>query len=106
YLLSGPTLTIKPAHAADCKCETNPTFDDALGCALASDTAVEELIDRLAGSSAAASVQELAKRQRGVEQTREQQNSIIVRSDERLVEAGLRITSAARHSIGSCHRGR
>lgn len=81
YLLSGPTLTIKPAHAADCKCESSPSFDEALECALTSDTAVLELIDRLAGSSPAASVQELAGRLREFEQTRERQIAIFIRPD-------------------------
>jgi hypothetical protein len=81
YLLSGPTLTIDPAHAVDCRCGPAPTFDDAVWCALSSDEALDELIDRLAGSTPAASIQELASRLREFERTRERQIANFARPD-------------------------
>lgn len=81
YLTSGPTLTIAPSHAMDCKCDGDPTFDDALRCALTSDDALDELIDRLAGSSAAASIQDLATRLRDVERTKDREIAKFTRED-------------------------
>lgn len=81
YLSSGPELNIDPAHAADCRCDSAPGFEDALSCALTSDLAVFDMIDRLAGSSAAASVQELAGRLREVEQTKALQIARFTRAD-------------------------
>lgn len=81
YLTSGPELNIDPAHAADCRCDSTPRFEDALSCALTSDLAVFDMIDRLAGASAAASVQELASRLREVEQTKALQIARFTRAD-------------------------
>ena len=81
YLSSGPTLSIKPAHAMDCQCGDHPSYADALRCALSSDDALDELIDRLSGSSAAASVQNLAARLREVERTKDRQIANFTRDD-------------------------
>jgi len=81
YLSSGPELNIDPAHAADCRCGSAPSFEDALGCALTSDLAVFDMIDRLGGSSAAASVQELATRLRELEETKDRQIARFTRPD-------------------------
>lgn len=81
YLSSGPELNVDPAHAADCRCDAAPSFEDALQCALTSDLAVFDMIDRLAGSSAASSVQELANRLREVEQTKALQIARFTRAD-------------------------
>jgi hypothetical protein len=59
----------------------NPTFDEALGCALASDEALDEVIDLLAGSSAAASVQDLAARLRDLERTKDRDIAKFTRAD-------------------------
>ena len=81
YLPSGPTLTIEPTHAMDCRCESNPTFEDALQCALTSDEALDEVIDHVAGASPTRSVQDLAVRLRQVERTKDQQIARFTRSD-------------------------
>ncbi len=81
YLSSGPELNVDPAHAADCRCDSAPSFDDALECALTSDLAVFDMIDRLGGSSAAASVPELATRLRELEETKDRQIARFTRQD-------------------------
>src|SRR5690606_10996516 len=45
YLSSGPELNVDPAHAVDCRCDSAPSFNDALGRALTSDLAAFDMID-------------------------------------------------------------
>src|SRR5690606_27261295 len=42
YLSSGPTLSLDPLHVADCHCDTDPNFHEALNCAWQSDAALTE----------------------------------------------------------------
>ena len=81
YLPSGPTLTIQPTHAMDCRCEENPSFDDALQCALTSDEALDEVIDRIENGPAASSVHDLAARLREVERTKDREIAKYTRED-------------------------
>jgi hypothetical protein len=81
HLMPGPTLTIAPAHAMDCRCDSQPTFEEALGCALSSDAALDELIDRISGSSRAPSVQDLAARLRDLERTKDREIAKFTRED-------------------------
>lgn len=80
-LMPGPTLTVKPAHAMDCQCDGEPTFDEALACALTSDEALDELIDHLQASSAASSLQDLATRLREAERMKDRQIAKFTRQD-------------------------
>ncbi len=73
YLPLGTDLTSGPTHGVDCQCGSNPTFDEALECVLSSDGPLDDLIDQLADSSAATSVQELAARLSEFERTRDRQ---------------------------------
>ena len=72
-LPTGTDLTIEPAHAVNCRCDEEPSFDEALSCALASDAALDEVIDKIAGSSAARSIQDLAARLRELERTKQRE---------------------------------
>jgi hypothetical protein len=81
YLLPGPLPTIDPAHAMDCRCGSDPGFEDVLSCSLRSDGALDELIDLIAASNAAQSIQDLASSLRELERTRERQIAKFTRSD-------------------------
>lgn len=81
HLMSGQALTIQPAHAMDCQCSEEPTFDAALACALTSDAALDELIDLLQSSNAAQSIQDLAARLREAERTKDRQIAKFTRED-------------------------
>ncbi len=81
YLISGPTLSSDAIHAAQCRCEGEPSFHDALSCALTSDRRLDELLDRIKDCSAATSVIELAKRLRDLEHTKDQQIAKFTRED-------------------------
>ena len=73
YLISGPTLSADAIHAEKCCCESKPSFDDVLACALASDRRLDELLDRIEDCTAAPSVISLAKRLRDLQQTKDMQ---------------------------------
>lgn len=81
YLIAGPTLSADAVHAAECRCEGQPNFQDVLACALTSDRRLDELLDRIEDCSAAPSVMELAKRLRDLEQTKDQQIAKFTRED-------------------------
>jgi hypothetical protein len=81
YLLSGPTPTIPPTHAMDCRCDSDPTFEDILSCSLCSDEALDELIDLIGVASAAPSVQELATALRELVRTKDRQIAKFSRTD-------------------------
>lgn len=81
YLSSGPVLSEAATHASDCNCGEDPSFHAALTCALTSDHLLEELFLRLEGSSAAASVLDLVKRLRDLEETKERQIANFTRPD-------------------------
>ena len=81
YLSSGPVLSSELAHASDCHCAQNPTFQEALGCALDSEPLVDQLLHRLEGSSAAPSVEALARRLRDLEETKNRQIANFTRQD-------------------------
>ena len=65
----------------DCRCENDPAFQEALACALTSDRLLDELLQRLEGSSAAPSVVHLAERLRKLEETKDIQIANFTRSD-------------------------
>ena len=81
YLTSGPVLSQEVTHASDCRCWSNPTFQEALACALESDHLLDQLLHRLEGCSAAPSVLDLAKRLRDLEETKERQIANFTRMD-------------------------
>lgn len=81
YLLPGVIPTFDPAHAMDCQCDSDPDFKDVLSCSLNSSGALDELIDLIAASNAAQSVQDLASRLRELEQSRERQIAKFTRLD-------------------------
>ncbi|WP_153557668.1 hypothetical protein [Roseimaritima sediminicola] len=81
YLISGPQLSSEALHAADCSCGHDPSFQDALGCALRSDQRLGEILDRLANCSAAGSVVELAERLQAFETTKDREIAKYVRQD-------------------------
>jgi len=81
YLISGPTLSADAIHAAQCRCEGEPSFLETLSCAFTSDRRLDELLDRIGDSSAAPSVIELAKRLRDLENTKDQQIAKFTRED-------------------------
>lgn len=81
YLSSGPMLSEEASLASDCHCADDPSFQAALTCALTSGPLLEELFSRLEGSSAAASVLDLVKRLRDLQQTRERQIANFTRQD-------------------------
>ena len=81
FLTSGPVLSDEVTHASDCQCAGNPTFQEALACALESDHLLDQLLHRLEGCSAARSVLELAKRLRGLEETKDRQIANFTRMD-------------------------
>ena len=81
YLPLGTGLTSGPTHGVDCQCGSNPTFEEALDCVLSSDGPLDELIDELADSSAAQTVQDLAARLRDFERTRDRQIANFARED-------------------------
>lgn len=74
-------LSEEASLASDCHCVDDPSFHDALTCALTSGPLLEELFSRLEGSSAAASVLDLVKRLRELQQTRERQIANFTRQD-------------------------
>lgn len=80
-LMPGPKLTIDATHATECQCAGDPTFDEALACALTSDAALDEVIDHLAAGSAARSIQDLATRLRELERTKDRQIAKFTRED-------------------------
>ncbi len=81
YLTSGPMLSNEVIHAKTCRCGSDPTFQDTLGCALESDHLLDQLLHRLEGCSAAASVLHLAERLRELEETKERQIANFTRMD-------------------------
>lgn len=81
YLSSGPSLSLDPLHVADCHCDTDPNFQEALDCAWKSDAALTEVIDRLSGATAASSIQELATRLRELEETKIREIAKFTRED-------------------------
>ncbi|EGF24390.1 hypothetical protein [Rhodopirellula baltica] len=81
YLISGPTLSTEAIHASECCCEGEPSFNDVLACASASDQRLDELLDRIEDFTAAPSVIELAKRLRDLQQTKDIQISNFTRED-------------------------
>ncbi|MEZ6151144.1 MAG: hypothetical protein R3C09_13560 [Pirellulaceae bacterium] len=81
FLTSGPVLSDEATHASDCHCDDNPTFQEALACALESDHLLDQLLHRLEGCSAAASVLSLAKRLRDLEETKNRQIANFTRQD-------------------------
>lgn len=81
YLVSGPTISAVAIHAADCQCESAPTFQDALACALTSDRRLDELLDRIEHCSAAVSIRELANRLREFETTKSREIAKFTRED-------------------------
>ncbi len=81
FLTSGPMLSDEATHASDCHCTGNPTFQDALACALESDHLLDQLLHRLEGCSAAPSAISLAKRLRDLEETKDRQIANFTRQD-------------------------
>lgn len=81
FLTSGPVLSAEVTHASDCHCADNPTFQEALACALESDHLLDQLLHRLEGCSAARSVLDLAKRLRDLEETKDRQIANFTRMD-------------------------
>lgn len=81
YLTSGPVLSREATHAPACHCADDSSFQDTLKCALTPDQLLEELLHRLEGCSAAASVLNLAKRLRELEQTKSRQIAKFTRMD-------------------------
>lgn len=81
YLITGPALSVGAMHAAACRCEGEPSFDDSLECALTSDSRLEEFFVRIEDSSAASSITALAKRLRDLERTKSQQIANFTRED-------------------------
>ena len=81
YLITGPALSVNAMHAAECRCDGEPSFEDSLACALTSDRRMDELIDRIEDSSAASTVAQLAKRFRDLERIKSQQSAKFTRQD-------------------------
>lgn len=81
YLLPGPTLIIDPDQGMEGLSGPQPTFDEILFSSLSSDAALDELIDLIAGSTAAASIQDLAQRLREHERTKDRQIANFTRKD-------------------------
>lgn len=81
FLTSGPTLSNEVTHAKECQCESTPSFQDALSCALTSDHLLDQLLHRLEGCSAAPSVLHLAERLRELEETKDVQVAKFTRMD-------------------------
>jgi len=81
YLIAGPKVSSDAMHAAECRCEDEPSFQDTLSCALTSDRRLDELLDRIEDCSAAPSVIDLAKRLRDLERTKDQQIAKFTRED-------------------------
>lgn len=81
YLTTGPALSVSAMHVAECRCGAEPSFDDSLDCALTADRRLDELIERIEGSGAALSVQDLGKRLRDLERTKSQQIANFTRGD-------------------------
>ncbi len=81
FLSFGPTVNVKLEELASCRHDDGPSWEDALECALRSDAVLLDLIDRLAGSTAATSVQELAARLREMEQTKDREIAKFTRTD-------------------------
>lgn len=81
YMTSGPTLSREVIHAKTCRCGNDPSFRDTLGCALESDHLLDQLLHRLEGCSAAASVLGLAERLRELEETKERQIANFIRME-------------------------
>lgn len=81
YLNFGPSLDPEAVHAASCRCDAEPSVEDVVVCALTPDPALDELLDRLAGCTAAPSVASLAERLRDLEVTKRQQISKFTRTD-------------------------
>ncbi len=44
YMTSGPVLSSDVTHAKDCRCGSNPSYQDALACALTSDRLLDGLL--------------------------------------------------------------
>ncbi len=81
YLISGPRMSQDALHAADCQCEQQPSFSDALACAFTSDQRLDELLDRMEDCTAAQSVIDLAKRLRDLEHLKYQRIAKFSRQD-------------------------
>lgn len=81
YLTSGPVLSDEATHAVECHCADNPTFQQALACALESNHLLDQLLHLLEGCSAAPSVLTLAKRLRDLEETKDRQIANFTRQD-------------------------
>ncbi|TWU40086.1 hypothetical protein Q31b_34300 [Novipirellula aureliae] len=81
FLTSGPVISEEFTHAKDCRCESTPSFSEALACVLTSDHMLDELLRRLEGCSAAGSILGLAKRLRDLEETKDRQIANFTRMD-------------------------
>jgi len=81
YLITGPALSFSAMHAAECRCDGEPSFEDSLECALKSDRRLDEFFVRIENSSAAPSVTELANRLRELERIKAQQIAKFTRED-------------------------
>lgn len=80
-LFQGSAFTNESPHSATCQCDSSPTFDEAVSCALAKDDQVDALIDRIAGATAADSIRELPRRMRDLEQIKARQIANYLRQD-------------------------
>lgn len=81
YLIAGPGLSVDAMHASECRCHDAPSFEDSLECALRSDQRLDELFDRIADSSAASRVTELAERLREIERIKSREIAKFTRED-------------------------
>ncbi len=81
YMTSGPAISRQVNHVADDESDQPPSFQEVLVAALTVNPKHDELLDRLDSGGAPAPVQELAKRLREFEQTKQRQTVKFTRMD-------------------------
>jgi hypothetical protein len=81
YLKTGPTSNGDAFPAAECHLKDEPSFDDALTCALTPDPRLGELLEVIEECTAAPTVKELAIRLRDIETRKDQQIANFTRLD-------------------------
>ncbi|QDS97575.1 hypothetical protein [Adhaeretor mobilis] len=81
YLTYGATLSDGVTHATECRCHSEPAFQEVLDCTFTADQSLSELFDRLDGCSSAGTVVHLAERLRDMENIKQRQIAKYTRQD-------------------------
>ena len=80
-LLPGTAALNFETHSSQCHCDSSPTFDETVACALAENKSVDALISRVQSATAAQSIRDLADRLRELEEIKTRQIAKYLRED-------------------------